>query len=343
MFETTKANGAEVSASVSVRPVSGRYEGEMTLPQPGRYVLDLRVDVDSATDNSPVLNRVSGDVFQISRTILPGQPPRVARVYIESWIVDAPQVSRFTDHVDISGDVRFWTGSHAPATIAVQIGLDAQQQSLVASVTLMESGRQRRFICHRVTDCFRSLQLEIDVCSSVNRDPIIPRYDTSWHNDRPIDLPQRALTIEAAYRETGVDVTIDRSPELVDDSADPSHSWTPAELHDAMETHFTRYAGTWPNWAMWGLMAGQFETPSVGGIMFDAAAELGGAGRAPDRQGFAVFRNHSWFDHLVPSDPQNQMKLGQFGIFSTPGCTSPVTPSISSTRGTRVAPTRCHG
>jgi hypothetical protein len=40
--------------------------------------------------------------------------------------------------------------------------------------------------------------------------------------------------------------------------------------------------------------------------MFDAAAFYNGAGEAPDRQGFAVFRNHSWFTNLVPGTPANQ-------------------------------------
>ena len=40
--------------------------------------------------------------------------------------------------------------------------------------------------------------------------------------------------------------------------------------------------------------------------MFDAAAGFGGAGKAPERQGFAVFRKHSWFDDLVTGTPTNQ-------------------------------------
>ncbi|WP_067535679.1 hypothetical protein [Nocardia crassostreae] len=40
--------------------------------------------------------------------------------------------------------------------------------------------------------------------------------------------------------------------------------------------------------------------------MFDADAGFGGAGRSPERQGFAVFRNHTWFDDLVTGPPQNQ-------------------------------------
>jgi hypothetical protein len=57
---------------------------------------------------------------------------------------------------------------------------------------------------------------------------------------------------------------------------------------------------------MWGLMAGLYDRPSVGGVMFDAAAQFGGAGKAPERQGFALFRNHSWFDKLNDGTPVEQ-------------------------------------
>ena len=84
------------------------------------------------------------------------------------------------------------------------------------------------------------------------------------------------LTIESSYQEAGVHVTIDPDHSVVDDHAPQFDSWTPALLHDAMETYFSQYGGTWPNWQMWGLMAGLFETPGVGGVMFDAASQFGG-------------------------------------------------------------------
>ncbi len=47
-----------------IGPVSGRYEGDRsgtgTLPN----VLHLRVDIDRRSQNSPVMNRVSGDFYQ---------------------------------------------------------------------------------------------------------------------------------------------------------------------------------------------------------------------------------------------------------------------------------------
>ncbi len=46
-------------------PVSGKYIGLMTAPNAGNYELDLRVDIDPRYPNSPVLDRVSGDVFRV--------------------------------------------------------------------------------------------------------------------------------------------------------------------------------------------------------------------------------------------------------------------------------------
>ena len=311
---TDQAGNVSVLAITSTVAISGRYDGEMSLPQPGRFVLDLRLDIDAALNNSPVINRVSGDFYQTFRTTLPGQPPRVSKTYIESWIVDHPQVTWLSDHVDIEGSVRFWTSTHAATTVAIRIGWDNSQQTRTGTVTLTETGGgQRSFTCRRTSECFRSLKLEMAVCSSVNAEPLRPNYDTRWHNNRPTNLPQRMLNIESAYRETGVEVSINPNVTVIDDSAPQFRNWTVAELHDAMETHFNRYDG--PNWALWGLMAGSYEESAVGGIMFDAAASGEESGREPERRGFAVFRSHSWFQDLALGVPQNEQQAAAMRQF----------------------------
>ncbi|MFK4651542.1 hypothetical protein ABIF97_001476 [Bradyrhizobium japonicum] len=287
--------------------VSGLYTGDMTQPQPARFALELRIDIDPRSMISPVMNRVSGDLYEITRVNQLGAPAETSRTYLESWIIDAPVVSTGSGFMTISGRVRFWAATHPVTTALIRISWPGSPPAVVATIVFTETGSAtREYHCRRSSDSFRKVGFEIDVCASVNTAPLLPVYDTKWHDDRPADLPHRTLTIESAYREAGVDVTIDPTHSVVNDSNPQFQSWTPALLHDAMETYFSQYAGTWPKWQMWGLMAGQFENSGVGGVMFDAAGQFGGAGKAPERQGFAVFRKHQWFNNLVNGTPQNQ-------------------------------------
>ena len=45
MLKTDRAEDIGVLAVAATVPISGRFDGEMALPQPGRFVLGLRVDV----------------------------------------------------------------------------------------------------------------------------------------------------------------------------------------------------------------------------------------------------------------------------------------------------------
>jgi hypothetical protein len=289
-------------------PISGRYEGGATTVGPIpliRSLLDLRVDIDSGYANSPVMNRVSGDLYRIQPSIWPDPP---VRVYQESWIIDAPSASWSPCQVEITGTVRWWQGTHPPTGARIVIPWNWTSIG-PATVTLTESGgRSWTYSCSKRSPFFRELEVEVDVCTSVNAAPIVPSYDTHAHNTRPASLPRRNLTIEESYREAGVNVTIDPARTVIDDSAPGFVSWSPAELHDAMEINYSRFTQPWPAWRMWGLLAGRFDNAGVGGIMFDAAAGFGGAGRAPERQGFAVFRNHSWFNNLPGGAPANQVQ-----------------------------------
>jgi hypothetical protein len=287
-------------------PVSGRYEGSPQSNALARSVLDLRVDVDPRGVNSPVTNKLSGDLYRIQ--LLPFPALRSSfRVYVESWIVDNPVVRWSRCNVEISGSVRYWSGSHPATTIKVVIGWAFGSGIGPAQVTFTAAGgTPTTYNCAYKSKNFREVAMEIDVCSSVNAAPLLPLYDTHWHDNRPADTPHRTLTLESAYVETGIGVTIDPVHTVINDSAASFASWSAAELHDAMETHYSQFGGAWPAWKMWGLLAGLFDNPGVGGIMFDAAGAFGGAGKAPERQGFAVFRRHQWFDNLVAGVPANQ-------------------------------------
>ncbi|WP_067823726.1 hypothetical protein [Nocardia inohanensis] len=291
--------GGNPSAAAVHGPVSGRYEGAAVAAPASR--LELRIDVDVRySADSPVLNRVSGDLFQQAA----GSPG--TSNYLESWIVDAPVVSWAEDKAVITGTVRYWHRSSNPAT---EVRITVPWTSGVvgpATVEFITGGTASvTYVCDYRSDDFREVLLELDYAASVNVDPHVPSYDTYSHPTRPVDISRRTLTIESAYREAGIGVTINPDRSVIDDSAAGFARWSPAELHDAMETAFSRFHSAWPSWNLWGLQAGTFDSPGVGGVMFDAASGFGGAGRAPDRQGFAVFRKHSWFDDLV-NVPQNQ-------------------------------------
>jgi len=287
--------------------VSGRYEGEMSAPTAGLDLLDLRIDVDRRYANSPIMNRVSGDFYQLNKITVPGSPPLVSRVYRESWIVSSPAVTKLADQVTITGSVEFWKGIHPPTTLQIVIKNPEAGVAQIADVSFISSGGQPAlYNCLRKSDAFRELDLEIDVCASVNNAPVLPEILTTDHPVRPGGAMQRVLNIEEGYREAGVLISIPPTHDVIDDSDPQFDAWSAAELHDVMETNFSRIGGVWPQWSMWGVLAGSYNEPAVGGIMFDAAAAFGGAGSAPERQGFAIFRNHFWFESLKTRPPSNK-------------------------------------
>lgn len=294
-------------------PVSGRYEGRQAGPWLSATILDLRVDIDQRySSNSPVLNRISADVYA-QRPVLapadpvgPSGPMTVARTYVESWILDAPQVEWSRCRVEITGSVRYWLGSHPPTRVKIVIPW-TQGAVGPAQVSLEAAGAATLiYSCAFRSDNFRDVVLETDYCRSVNQPPQLPAYDTHAHGVHPVDTPQRLLTVENVYREAGIGVSVAAQHTDLDDSAAGFASWSPAELHDAMEQAYSRFPEVWPAWHLWGLLAGAYDDPKTGGLMFDAGAQYGGAGRGPDRQGFAVFRAHRWFDSLVAQPPTSQ-------------------------------------
>ena len=176
-------NPSPASADVMV---SGRYEGEMSAPTAGLDLLDLRIDVDRRYANSPIMNRVSGDFFQLNKITIPGSPPLVSRVYRESWIVSAPEVTRQADQVTITGSVEFWKGIHPPTTLQIVIKNPDTGVGQIADVSFTSAGGQPTlYNCPRKSDAFRDLDLEIDVCASVNNAPVLPEIFTTDHPVRP--------------------------------------------------------------------------------------------------------------------------------------------------------------
>jgi len=286
--------------------VSGSYTGFLSGPTGAPQRLDLRVDVDARIDQGSVLNRVSGDIFRVDKVNVPGQPPKQTEIYQESWILEQPVVKAETGAVSITGVIRFWNGVHPKTTVTIRIPLTPA--GAAAEVTLLkQSAPAMMFLCPPAGIFFRSLRMEIDVCASVNKPPILPTYGTHSLKERPPGLADRVLTLERSYGEAGIQVVLAADKRsVIDDSA--ITAWTDAELHNALEQNFSQYKGFWPKWECWGVLASQYEDDGVGGIMFDYAGADSGPGKSPERQGFAVFRKHEWFNALVPN-PKTQDQL----------------------------------
>ncbi len=294
-------------------PVSGRYYGPLVGLKRARYELDLRVDIDPIHANAPVMDRVSGDVYRVNEFRWIHRTLRW-RVYEFSWIIESPQVTWSRCQVEIEGRVSFF-GDPRPATTAViTIPWDTFKAAGPAVVEFTSRG-VATYHCERRSRFFRDVQLEVDVAQSVNGGVVLPVYDTHAHDDRPGTLDRRNLDVRSSFAEAGLDLQVVHPSTVIDDSAADFNTWSPAELHDAMEGAFSQISGGWPKWHLWGLMCGSYQSSSVAGIMFDAAAVYGGAGEAPERQGFAVFRDHVWFDDLpagAPADQTEAWALRQF-------------------------------
>ena len=296
--ERLDPNRLELIRCIRRTGISGRYSGSSGAAFLGNERLELRIDVDMRySADSPVMNKVSGDHFTSSFVLAPHL--RRTSVYSHSWIVDNPTVAWSRCNAVITGAVRFFSGTRPATTVRIVVSWSTWGPT-VADVTF-SGGVTRTFSgMSFVSDSFRTLELEVDYCASADVAPDAPSYGTHQHANRPADISDRTLDIARAYREAGVDLTLNTAGRsVVDDSAPGFATWNVAELHDAMETAYSRYTSAWPNWRMWGLQVGSFDSAGLGGIMFDAPAANGGAGDRPDRQGFAVSRNHSWFTNLV--------------------------------------------
>ena len=71
--------------------------------------------------------------------------------------------------------------------------------------------------------------------------------------------------------------------------------WSDAEMHDAMQTYWSRFANV-PQWSVWTFFAALSDQgPGLGGIMFD---DIG----PNHRQGTAIFHD-SFISEPPPGDP----------------------------------------
>jgi hypothetical protein len=297
-----------IKFSSYVKPLSGETPGDFAAPAPapkqafsGRYeswywfgnALELRVDIDVRAQNSPVMNCVSGDIYHSNK-------------YSRSWICTNPTINISNSKAEITGNVTYWIPQSIivdKTTMHITIPRSNTGKVGPAVVTLNNvfPGTSSSYICEKKSHCFRSIAVEVDVTTLVDKPPFLPYYDvTSPHSTHPPDIPPRKLSYTLALREAGICASIkpDEPQKISGDTLEKL--WTDSELHDAMVDHFSKYSGTIPGWNLWCLQCG-FHEEGLSGAMFDAGAKSpGGANEPPERQGFAIFRNDPAFQDLVP-------------------------------------------
>ncbi len=130
-------------------------------------------------------------------------------------------------------------------------------------------------------------------------------YQTHAHPDRPASLSNETLSIDTVFERAGFRVTrTGQDGDVPSDVAGSNQRWSNAEMHDAMQTHFSQLAGLPPNlanqarWALWTFFAGLHEDGTgLGGIMFDFTGTV-------QRQGTALFLNS--FVSLPPASEPNK-------------------------------------
>lgn len=244
------------------RDVSGRYRGR----QHG-FEVQLRVDVDGPRPT----NRVSADYYRVTRR---------ETKYVGSMRVDGPVVTVSGLQVTITGTATFSLNTKCKR---VRLTISrAALSSAPAPATLRHLAAPgapgASYECAFESASFRTVELE-EACEKGVKPP--DAYDTAA---LPSGGGPRRLTHVDAFAEAGVEMLSTGEPTVIDTSnAGRNATWSDAELHAAMQTHFSRW-GERPRWAIWLLHAASHDDERLAGLMFDQ--------RGLQRQGCAVFYGH---------------------------------------------------
>jgi hypothetical protein len=254
-------------AAVAKRLVRGRYRST------GANVrVELRVDIDGPR----AMKRVSADYYSVSGGTV---------TYVASMRLDAPTIAVTPTMVTIKG-----TGIYSASVTAPKVKITiprVPKTSPPAAATLRHytpSGAPAAtFVCPFVSARFRQVLLEEDYQKGVT--PFVS-YDTG---SLPSGGPGRVLDIRRAYAEAGIDMQATGMTNEVN-AGSAGASWSDAELHAAMQAHFSRWVNR-PQWAVW-LLHARLHDLGTGllGIMFDQQGR--------QRQGAAVF-----YEGLAGSTP----------------------------------------
>ncbi|MFQ3611905.1 MAG: hypothetical protein SNJ72_10480 [Fimbriimonadales bacterium] len=245
---------------IARRLVSGRYRGRL-----GYWELELRVDVDGRRP----LQRVSGDFYMLSGA---------TRNYFGSFIVNSVHLAVSATRVVITGRAdTSWTTPYRNIRLVIPRVPLFRPPADAALTFLTDAGAEGvTYVCSYESNFFRAVQLEVDCVAGVTA------FDSYNTGSLPSGGTARVLSVPEAFREAGIDMQVGGAANVVPLSgAGANAKWSDAELHDAMETHFSLWHDV-PQWKVWLLAAYEHELgPSLLGIMFDQ--------KGRQRQGCAVF------------------------------------------------------
>jgi hypothetical protein len=162
-----------------------------------------------------------------------------------------------------------------------------------ATLTLSGGGvtpRLRTFVYKSAY--FHDAEFEFDTAAGVTAGTSM---QTHAHPNRPATLPDETLTIATAFNRAGFAVKTSSEQTIIPLSgAGTNARWSDMEMHDAMQTYWSRFAAT-AQWSMWVFFAALHEQgTSLGGVMFD---DIG----PNHRQGTAIF-NESFIANAPVGD-----------------------------------------
>ena len=248
--------------TIAKRPVSGRYRGTL-----GGFQIELRVDCDRTRP----MKRISADFFQVSGG---------TTTYFGSFVVKAPTVTVSTTTVTLKGLGSFTFSAGAPVVeVTIPRRTIFQSQAAATLKFFTASGTLgSTYTCAFESIYFRTVRIETDRVSDVTT-PVFSSYNTA---SLPSGGSARTLSVVSSYAEAGVEMIPTAGSNVINVSeAGADVKWSNAELHAAMQKHFTLWKDL-EQWAVWQLVAQQHEMGTgLYGIMFDQQGK--------QRQGCAVF------------------------------------------------------
>jgi hypothetical protein len=253
-------NNSALKIRLLKRKVSGRYSN---CPRP--WKLELRVDVDGVRPGKSV----SGDFYYNAGS---------TTSYFGSFKINAPNIYVSNSQVTLIGIAdTTWPTSYKKVRIAIpRHNIYQPAANAVTQWYTLTNKRGASYTCLYESAYFRTLQIEEDREQGVTPFQL---YDTALLASGGSN---RKLSVASAYEEAGLQIQSSASSNVIPTSeANADHKWNNAELHDAMEKHFSLWQNE-PGFKAWLFHANAHEYGSgLLGIMFDQ--------KGKQRQGCASF------------------------------------------------------